>query len=98
MTILTVGNLGVPKTEIPKIPEIPKTSKDNCVCLLLPTNFLVYFVWSVLDTVIVLGPSLSVVATYMPKLTRSLHRCMHTSLHQYFIEDLKIPSAALLLQ
>ena len=58
MTILTVGNLGVPKTEIPKIPEIPKTSKDNCVCLLLPTNFLVYFVWSVLDTVIVLGPSL----------------------------------------
>ena len=40
----------------------------------------------------------AVVATYMPKLTRSLHRCMHTSLHPYFIEDLKIPSAALLLQ
>ena len=43
-------------------------------------------------------PNSSVVATYMPKLTRSLHRCMHTSLHPYFIEDLKIPSAALLLQ
>ena len=43
-------------------------------------------------------PNHTVVATYMPKLTRSLHRCMHTSLHQYFIEDLKIPSAALLLQ
>ena len=24
MTILTVGNLGLPKSEIPKIPEMPK--------------------------------------------------------------------------
>ena len=45
-----------------------------------------------------LARKFAVVATYMPKLTRLLHRCMHTSLHQYFIEDLKIPSAALLLQ